>query len=168
MTHTPADQHITLPLKRFMLLEACPPAWRSLDLYLFRDDEVVFYVGQSHRAFERVWDHVRNGFKGRSVVGRFVLNNWPVSLRFTIELLSSQLPRFVNGAHDLNAAERSLIEQFAPCFNDMLNSRPTALPARYVPPTARPRCSRSLKKLIHEAERAVQADERRCWLDDIG
>ena len=159
-------QEVSLPLKKFMLIETCPAEWRGLDLYLFRDDEVVFYVGQSHLAFDRVWEHILNGFKGRSTVGRFLLTNWPVSLRFGIELMSSQLPRFAALGHDLNAAERSLIEQFAPCFNETLNHRPTPLPAHYALPSAKPRCSRSLGKLIREAERAVLAEERQLWMRD--
>jgi len=157
---------IVIPLKRFMLLDSCPPDWRSLDLYLFRDDSVVFYVGQSYLAFERVWDHLRNGFKGRSTIGRFILCNWPVSLKFNIELMSSQSARFANVDHDLNAAERDLIGQLAPCFNDMLNSQPTPLPGRYASPNSKPLCSRSLNKLIHEAERAVRADAKLAWLED--
>jgi hypothetical protein len=33
---------ISLSLKRFLLLEGCPPDWRGLDLYLFRDESVAF------------------------------------------------------------------------------------------------------------------------------
>ncbi len=157
-------QEVTLALKKFMLIESSPPEWRGLDLYLFRDETVVFYVGQSHLAFDRVWDHILGGFKGRSNVGRFLLTNWPVSLNFSIVLMSSQLPRFAAFGGDLNAAERSLIETFAPCFNDTLNRMPTPLPAQYAPPSAKPRCSRSLGKLIREAERAVQVEERQAWL----
>jgi hypothetical protein len=156
--------HIVLPLKRFLVVPACPPEWRGFDLYLFRDGEVVFYVGQSYLAYDRVWQHITDGYKARSVVGRFILCNWPGSMRFTIELWSSQADRFAAIDHDLNAAERSLIEQYAPCFNEALNRQPTPLPDRYAPPSAPIRCSRSPNKLIHEAERAVQADERRAWL----
>jgi hypothetical protein len=155
-----ADQCVTLPLKCFLIVDECPPDWRGFDLYLFRDDEVVFYVGQSYLAYQRVWQHITDGYKARSVVGRFVLCNWPTSLRFTIELWSSQADRFAGVDHDLNAAERMLIEQYAPCFNETYNLRPTPLPDRYAPPSAPLRCSRSPNKLIHEAERAVQADER--------
>jgi len=156
--------HIVLPLKRFLIVAECPLAWRGSDLYLFRDDEVVFYVGQSYLAYDRVWRHITDGYKARSVVGRFVLCNWPGSMCFTIELWSSQADRFAAVDRDLNAAERMLIEQYAPCFNEALNRRPTPLPDRYAPPSAPIRCSRSTNKLIHEAERAVQADERKAWL----
>ncbi len=155
--------HIVLSLKRFLIVAECPPEWRAFDLYLFRDDEVVFYVGQSYLAYARVWQHITDGYKARSVVGRFVLCNWPKSMNFTIELWSSRADRFAAVAHDLNAAERSLIELYAPCFNDALNQRPTPLPDCHAPPSAPIRCSRSLNKLIHEAERAVRAEERRAW-----
>ena len=55
--------HIALPLKRFLIVAVCPPDWRAFDLYLFRDDEVVFYVGQSHLAYDRVWQHIADGYK---------------------------------------------------------------------------------------------------------
>ncbi|MBP7687363.1 MAG: hypothetical protein KA765_05635 [Thermoflexales bacterium] len=156
---------IALPLKRFMLIEHCPADWRALDLYVFRDEAVTFYVGQSYLAFDRVWDHLRNGFKGRSVIGRFILSNWPASLRFTIELLSSQSEQFAIVENDLDRAERDLIQHLSPCFNAALNSQPTPCPARYAPLNAPLRCGRSLNKLIHEAERAVKADEQSRWLE---
>jgi hypothetical protein len=159
---------IALPLKRFMVVEQCPPEWRRLDLYVFRDETVAFYVGQSYVAFDRVWEHLRNGFRGRSVIGRFILCNWPASLRFTIELLSSASSRFEAVGYDLDAAERDLIRQWAPCFNVSLNSQPTPVPACYRPPDAKPLCSRSLNKLIHEAERANRTEDSRLWLGDEG
>ena len=155
-----------LPLKEFLLTELrCPLAWRPFDLYLFRDDAVVFYVGQSYVAFDRVWQHILDGYKGRSVVGRFLLCNWPASMRFTVELLSSRSERFADLGHDLNAAERRLIEQHNPCFNITLNAQPTPLPPHYAPPGQRITCPRSLTKLISQANIAVQADNRRKWLE---
>jgi len=161
------DLRITLPLKRFLLIEQCAAAWQTLNLYLVRDDAVVFYVGQSYVAFDRVWEHLHNGFKGRSVVGRFIWSNWPKSLNFTIELLTAQVVRFADVGHDLNGAERQLIQQWSPCFNAALNHAPTPLPSVYFPPSAPIRCSRSLNRLRHEAERAVAAEERRRLLEEI-
>ena len=158
---------VALPLKRFLIVPGCPPDWRVFNLYLFRDEDTVFYVGQSYLAYDRVWQHITDGYKVRSLVGRFVLCNWPISLRFTIELWSSQDDRFAMVDHDLNAAERLLIEQYTPCFNEVFNRRPRPLPERYAPPNAPLRCSRSPKQLIHEAERAVQADERKAWREEV-
>jgi hypothetical protein len=157
---------VSLSLKRFLLIEQCPAEWKSLDLYLFRDQEVVFYVGQSHLAFARVWEHLLSGFKGHSIVGRFVWNNWPVSMKFNIELFSSQAEQFNSLGNDLNAAERALIQQYAPCFNISLNQQPTPLPAAYRPPNARLRCG-GLNKLIHQAERAVRDEDNRRWVEEL-
>jgi hypothetical protein len=164
MTSLPGIERVTTLVKEFLLTEQrCPPEWRPFDLYLFRDDVVVFYVGQSYVAFDRVWRHILDGYKGRSVVGRFVHCNWPASMRFTIELLSSRSPQFADLGHDLSVAERRLIERYAPCFNVSLNSQPNALPACYAPPGQRITSPRSLTRLISQARMATQADKRRAW-----
>jgi hypothetical protein len=151
-----------------MLLETCPPEWRHFDLYLMRDEQVVFYVGQSYVAFDRVWSHIRDGFKGRSLAGRFLLANWPVAMRFTVELWWSHAPRFDACRQDLSASERSLIDNYAPCFNVALNTTPSPLPPHYAPPSAPLRCSRSLTRLQHEAEISIKHDERLQWMAEAG
>ena len=158
------SQNITIPLKRFLPIEECPAAWKGLNLYLFRDEDVVFYVGQSHLAFARVWEHLLNGFKGHSIVGRFVWVNWPKSMNFIIQLLSSQSKQFNNVGNDLNASERSLVERWSPCFNISLNDQPTPLPDSYFPANAPYRRRRSLNALIREAERAVKTEDAERWL----
>ncbi len=162
------DQNITIPLKRFLLVEGCPPEWKDLDLYLFRDNDIAFYVGQSHLAFARVWEHLLSGFKGHSIVGRFIWCNWPQSMSFTIELLSSQSEQFAVVGNDLSASERWLIQRWSPCFNVSQNSQPTSLPDSYLPPNAPFRRRRSLNALIHEAERAVKAENTKLWLENLG
>jgi hypothetical protein len=159
----PETTTVAIPVKRFLLTEQCPAEWRRYDLYIFRDKEIVFYVGQSHIAFVRVWEHLVQGFKGRSIVGRFIWSNWPASMSFTIELLSSRSSRFNALDHDLDATERQLIETLAPSFNEALNSHPTPLPELYRPPFSNLRCSRSLKHLMREADYAVKADEKRLY-----
>ena len=161
------SQKVILSLKRFLLIEQCPADWKGMDLYLFRDDAVVFYVGQSHLAFARVWDHLLGGFKGHSIMGRFVWSNWPKSMNFTIELLSSQSEQFCGIGNELNASERLMIQRWSPCFNISLNGQPTPLPNDYLPPNAPFRRRRSLNMLIHEAERAVKADETKRWLENM-
>jgi hypothetical protein len=160
-------QNVALPLKRFLLIEECPAAWKPLDLYLFRDESVAFYAGQSHFAFGRVWEHLLGGFKGHSLVGRFVWANWPASMKFSIELLSSGSSPFAAVGHDLNAAERALIGRWSPCFNTSGNSRPTPLPPHYRPPNAPLRCGRSFRKLLYQAAHAVQADEAAHWMQEL-
>jgi hypothetical protein len=161
------DQKIAISLKRFLLIPQYPAEWKGLDLYLFRDETVVFYVGQSHLAFARVWEHLIGGFKGHSIVGRFIWCNWPVSMRFTIELFSSQSEQFHSVGNDVSAAERLLIQHGSPCFNVSQNIQPTPVPVQYLPPNARLRCSRSLNKLIHQAERAVKAEDHQLWVQEL-
>lgn len=161
--HSPSESKISLPLKRFLLIEHCPEAWQGLDLYLFRDENVVFYVGQSQLAFARVWEHLLGGFKGHSITGRFIWVNWPKSMNFTIELLSAQDDQFSHLQNGLNAAEQWLIRQHAPCFNVVHNGAATAVPPTYLPPNAPFRRRASLRKLIFEAERAVKAEDNLKW-----
>ena len=157
------NAQISLLLKRFLLIEQCPEAWHGLDLYLFRDDAVVFYVGQSQLAFARVWEHLLGGFKGHSITGRFIWVNWPKSMNFTIELLSSQDAQFSHLHHELDAAEQWLIHQHTPCFNVSHNPVATAVPATYLPANAKFRRRASLRKLIFEAERVVKAEDSLLW-----
>lgn len=161
------SEYISIPLKRFLLVKECPISWKELDLYLFRDEHVAFYVGQSQLAFARVWEHLLNGFKGHSIVGRFIWCNWPTSMSFTIELMSSQSAQFDHVGNELNAAERHLIQHWSPCFNISQNDQPTPLPASYLPPNAPFRRRQGLNKLIHEAERAVKADDTRLLLENL-
>jgi hypothetical protein len=158
------DQNVALPLKRFLLLGQCPPAWKELDLYLFRDNDVAFYVGQSQLAFARVWEHLLGGFKGHSIVGRFVWCNWPKSMSFTVELLSSRSDQFSAVGNGLSASERLLIQRWSPCFNISQNIQPTPIPHSYLPANAPFRRRRSLITLIREAERAVKAEETALWI----
>ena len=161
------DQAVTISLKRFLLIEQCPMDWMGMDLYLFRDEAVVFYVGQSSLAFARVWEHLLGGFKGHSMMGRFVWCNWPVSMRFTIELRSSQSEQFNLLGNSLTAAERELIRQWSPCFNVSQNSQPTPLPNAYLPPNAPFRRRRSLTTLLLEAERAVKKEDDQRWIQEL-
>jgi len=161
------NQNAVLALKRFLLVEQCPTSWKDLDLYLFRDENVVFYVGQSYLAFARVWEHLINGFKGHSIIGRFVWCNWPKSMSFIIELLSSQSEQFGVVRNELNASERLLIQQWSPCFNISQNRQPTPLPNSYLPPNAPFRRRRSLNMLLHEAEQAVKAEDSKLWIQNI-
>jgi hypothetical protein len=140
--------------------------WKAYDLYLFREGNVVFYVGRSQIAFTRVWTHLYDGFKGRSLVGRFVLMNWPRALQFTVELMCSQDAQFAALGHRVEAAESALIERCAPCFNEMLNRMPTALPADYNPPSAKGRHPRNPRRMIHDAEQANRWADRQRYTDE--
>ena len=161
------NRDVAISLKRFLLIEHCPAEWQNLDLYLFRDQDVVFYVGQSHLAFGRVWEHLLGGFKGHSIVGRFVWCNWPTSMSFTIQLLSSRSEQFGVVGNELSPAERLLIQRWSPCFNVSQNHQPTPVPTSYLPPNAPFRRRRSLTTLVYEADRAVKAEDTRHWVESL-
>jgi hypothetical protein len=156
---------VKIPLKRFLLVEECPPEWKAMDLYLFRDGPTVFYVGQSHSAFRRVWRHILSGYKARSDAGRFLLCNWPKSMNFEIELFSSRSPAFRGAGGDPALAEAMLIRRHRPCFNAALNAEPVSLPAGYLPPNAPIRCSRRIKQLQYQAAISINNDEKENWID---
>lgn len=151
---------LSLPLRCFLVVEKCPTEWQHFDLYLIRDESVVFYVGQSRCSFQRLWNHIYDGWKGRSLLGRFVLMNWPRSLRFVVEFHHSQAEPFTPFGHDLNLAEQFLIATHRPCFNETHNPNPTSLPPGYNPPTVRVRHPRNPKAMIREAGLANQQIER--------
>ena len=150
------DFSIAIPLARFLTIETCPPDWKPFNLYLIRDEQVVFYVGQSQCAFERVWEHLRGGVHGHAIVGRFVLVNWPKSAKFTVMLMSSRAPRFAPVSWDLDTAERALIEQYAPCFNIALNRQPAPLPEAYLPPNAPIKQLKNFRRMLREASYAAR------------
>ncbi len=100
-------------------------------------------------------------------MGRFVWCNWPTSMNFTVELLSSRLEQFGVVGNGLSAAERLLIQQWTPCFNVSQNREPTPVPNSYLPPNAPFRRRRSLNALIHEAQRVVQAEDTKLWIQEM-
>lgn len=158
---------ISLPLRTFLTITTCPPDWKGFDLYLLRDDTVAFYAGQSYCAFDRVWDHIQAGPHGHSIVGRFILVNWPRSGGFTLELLSARGPRFFAAGRNLDAAERQLIEEMRPCFNVALNQQPASLPPGYLLPNAPIKHLRSYKRMLREAGYSARRDTAQNVWDEV-
>jgi len=160
------ELHVCLLLKEFLLIEHCPPSWQRLNLYLVRDDETVFYVGQSFVAFHRVWEHFYGGFKGRSLLGRFIICNWPTSMRFSVELLNSRSSRFDLVQNDLDLSEQLLIREHAPCLNTTFNPNPTPIPDQYASPYTSLKFRHHPQRFIKQAAQAMETVRRRAWLDD--
>jgi hypothetical protein len=162
------NDQIALPIKQLLTIQDCPPGWHRFDLYLFQeaaDSETatVFYVGQSENAFLRVWRHLEDGFKGRSLVGKLVRVNWPASMNFVVELIDSgcfdsAYRADPDQANHRTAVERRLIETLHPCLNTTWNERPAPLPARYKPPTASVRYPRHMGRMMREARVATERD----------
>jgi hypothetical protein len=149
---------ISIPLRRFLTIPTCPPAWKRLDLYVIRDEQVTFYAGQSYCAFERVWEHLRGGIKGHAVVGRFILCNWPRSGRFTVEMFHSRAPRFASHAYNVDAIERALIDHYPPRLNVSLTHPPPPIPVDYLPANANIKYLKNFRRMLREAEYAAKVD----------
>lgn len=154
-------------MKEFITVKACPPAWRVFDLYVIQDDRVVFYVGKSELAFYRIWQHILDGYKGRSTIGRFILCNWRASMNFTVELMNSHSSQFTNLDNDLSAIERALIVKYSPCFNIVSNPKPTPLPDEYLPTTSPIQNARRIGKVIREASFVLKGEKRKGWLAEL-
>lgn len=158
---------VALSLKEFLQIENCPPEWHRLNLYLIRDEDIAFYVGQSYVAFHRVWEHFYDGFRGRSLLGRFIVCNWPVSMHFKLELLSSKMNRFACVENDRYRSEQLLIQQHAPCLNTAMNPQPAPIPERYFSPYTSLKFSHHPRKFIRQAAQVIQAEQQKAWLAQI-
>jgi hypothetical protein len=155
----------TMDVKHLILEPECPPNLMEYDLYIIRDADLIFYVGQSNSAFYRVWEHIINGYKARSIVGRFILCNWPASMHFQIDFYSSKSDLFTAVSHDLNRAELQLINKHRPCFNEIANISPTLLPTQYKPVTKLMKYSHGLRKLQFQARLAIEAEAKKRWIE---
>ena len=117
-------------------------------VYLYRDDDTVFYVGQSRHPLRRFYQHMGK-YRGSysDSVGDFIIENQPESLNWQIEIYTLEECRPFMACSDgyyegcignpilfgeiVNAAEVAFIELFRPCFNRIHNLKPTSLPVKY-------------------------------------
>lgn len=102
-------------------------------LYIFRDDETVFYVGQAENTQKRFLAHL--GVDGRheeSKVGEFLRENAPDSGAWFFEqyTLEDCFP-LVGKQLGVDEAEEALIHLYRPSFNSAANPTPALLPGRY-------------------------------------
>ena len=98
-------------------------------LYLIRDGETVFYVGQSRNPHNRFLSHL--GMDGRSSpseIGRFIRKNAPTSDAWLFEQYTLEE---VGDHSSVTTAERALIARYRPCFNTTANPDRLPLPAQY-------------------------------------
>ena len=152
---------VSIPLKQFLTFnDCCPPRWKGYDLYLVSEGQVTFYVGQSHCAFERLWEHIRGGPKGHALLGRFILCNWPRAAGWTMTLVGSDDVRFAGVGHSRDAAEQLLIAALKPCLNVTLNEHPTPLPPGILPANSPIKNLRSFRRMLREAGYTRRATEQ--------
>ena len=131
---------LTLKL-RDVLEDRTPDAVSECNLYVVRDGEVIFYVGQSQREVaDRVCQHCGMGRHGRgaafnrkSVLGYLVEDNLPESLQWEVDFMTVQDcdKRFNYEARSVIEAETVLIVELRPALNGSLNRNPMPLPDKY-------------------------------------
>lgn len=109
-------------------------------LYVIRDGETVFYVGQSKEVLVRLLDHLgqRDQEQVTSTLNRFVNNNLPEAGAWQVELMTvadcgplvkDHFPAYKRWGVDL--AEIALMREFHPCFNTLHNPRSSQIPDKY-------------------------------------
>jgi hypothetical protein len=121
-------------------------------LYLVRDGDVIFYIGQSRSPLNRLQEHMGETSRGGlSMLGMLIKAQAPASYEWTYELRKpvecieyaeeyyrSLFPDAVSlftdtfrETLDLDEAEIALIYHFKPCLNARGNPNRTPLPERY-------------------------------------
>jgi hypothetical protein len=127
------------------VLECDDQGGELYNLYLYRDGDVVFYIGQSGQPFERLREHLGQGERNLydpDAIGQLILNNRPASLAWVVEVYSLAEMQGLHGIPvrldkvALDSMERELIMQRRPCLNRTLNKNRTPLPLRYIKDSA--------------------------------
>ncbi len=108
-------------------------------IYVVRDGELIFYVGQSKRdVVTRFWEHMNKP----SRLGQLIVLNKPASMAWQVEFYTlADCQPFVQQQSlfamqewqhfDMDMAEQGMIAQMRPVLNKDFNPQPTPLPARY-------------------------------------
>jgi hypothetical protein len=131
-------------------------------IYVVRDGDVVFYVGQSKRdVVMRFWEHMNKP----SRLGQLIALNRPQSMAWSVDFYTlADCQPFVRQQSlfslqewqhfDMDMAERGMIAQMCPVINRDFNANPTPLPARYYG-----------REVIGEAQEVVWQAQDRPWLN---
>lgn len=99
-------------------------------IYIIRDDDLIFYIGQSKNVIRRLQEHmglnIGFGIK-ESNTGRFINANLSRSRKWQIDLLTLEDCKtytvFNISAGSVSQAEAELINLLYPCLNQQLNKR---------------------------------------------
>ena len=90
-------------------------------LYIFRDSEVVFYVGKTQmRGSARAYEHWCGGFRANDRLQEFLQAVVDDGLDLTVEFWSIDDCKAIDGdmdIYDIDDAEQCLINQHCPVFN---------------------------------------------------
>lgn len=131
-------------------------------IYVVRDGDVVFYVGQSKRdVVMRFWEHMNKP----SRLGQLITLNRPQSMNWLVDYYTladcqpyvkqKSLFSMQEWQHfDMNMAEQGMIAQMRPILNKDFNPNPMPLPARYTG-----------QDLVGDVSEVVWSAEARPWLN---
>lgn len=120
------------------------------NIYIVRDGDTVFYVGQSGDPIDRLLTHLGRGTRswcaGPSSLGQLIVSNLPESGGWQIELMIlgdcepyintvwPWMKRFsIRGDDWEGLAEKAMIRTLHPCLNTTHNENPIPLPKHYNP-----------------------------------
>lgn len=98
------------------------------NIYLIRDGEVIFYIGQSSfGGAYRVIEHFDNTARSNSTLHELMMDNLPKSLLWSVDLVS------IPGHDEIDRQdfECALITALSPCINIHCNDTPSRLPSNY-------------------------------------
>jgi len=127
---------------RYMYFEDDKPLWKDAHkdtdayallnthcIYMIRDKEVVFYVGQSKNMAVRIGNHLGYVPTGATTLQRLIYANMPQSLTWFVKVFALADPP--NTCTDIHTVERAMIARYRPCLNIAYNPYPTPLPLCY-------------------------------------
>lgn len=135
-----------------VLDRSVPRTDESFYIYLVRDGETVFYIGQSWDVYTRLEQHLGMDWRNdASHLGKCVIDNHPQSEAWEIEFYSlrdceAMVMDFMKAQGDttytveryyahtqsaIDTAEEAMIKFHRPCLNVAANPHPTLLPERY-------------------------------------
>jgi hypothetical protein len=134
--------------------EAINGDWDKLDptnephcIYVVREGECIFYVGQSTDIVNRLFEHFEHTGRGSSSrLGSFYdehkdkSDSWQIDLYtlddcepYIVQYTSMSLNVYRNGSQmSIDKAEKTMMRHFHPCLNKRNNPDPSQLPDKYI------------------------------------
>ena len=122
---------VTILVEDILDKELCHVDYEDCRIYIFRDKDLVLYIGQSKDVIRRLKEHLGFNVRGfgikESNIGRLVNANVPESKQWEIDLLTLEDCKtytvFTIPAENVDWAEAELISLLCPCLNQHLNRR---------------------------------------------
>ena len=119
-----------------VLADHWPPEHERANIYIFRDADVIFYVGSSPRGkvYNRVRAHIKTKSGGHSNLHDLVKNNMPDSLNWNIDLYRAKktyISDLLGESASIIGIESNIIRRLRPVINQQFNPCPTPLTIRY-------------------------------------